>query len=132
MPEPMKPKERVMVAITLQECDWIPCNLTSSYFVARYNGVTIEDYLTDQGLNMELNYKTFEDLGGNDMISLPPLCFGNSPVRLKFLPVLSRRLGIELPSDIIPHYGETERMPLSNITLLLRMDSSGTSKPCWT
>lgn len=110
MPEPMKPKERVMTAVALQECDRIPCNLTLSYFVARYNGVTIEDYITDQDLSMELQHKTFEDLGGSDMVSLPPPCLGNSPERFKFLPVLSKRPGIELASDIIPQYDETERM----------------------
>ena len=42
MLEHMKPNERVMAAVTLQECDRVPCNLTLSYFVARYNGVNIE------------------------------------------------------------------------------------------
>ena len=107
MPEP---KDRVMAAVTLQECDRIPCNLTLSYFVARYNGVTMEDYIKDQDLCMELQHKTFEDLGGSDMVSLPPPCLGNSPESVKFLPVLSKRPGIELPSDIIPQYDETERM----------------------
>jgi uroporphyrinogen-III decarboxylase len=110
MPVPMKPKERIMAAINLQECDRVPCNLTLSYFVARYNGVTIEDYINDQDLCMELQQKTFEDLGGSDMVNLPPTCPGNSPESFAFLPVLIKRPGIELPSDVIPQYDETERM----------------------
>ena len=43
----MKLKERVMAAITLQEYDRTPCNLTLSYLVARYNSVTIEDYINN-------------------------------------------------------------------------------------
>jgi uroporphyrinogen-III decarboxylase len=110
MPLPMKPKERIMAAINHQESDHVPCNLTLSYFVARYNGITIEDYINDQDLCMELQHKTFEDLGGSDMVSIPPPCLGNSPESFAFLPVLVRRPGVELPSDIIPQYDETERM----------------------
>lgn len=110
MPAPMKPKERVMAAINLQECDRVPCSVTLSYFVPRYNGVTIEEYIDDQDLCMELQHKTYEDLGGSDMVSLPPPCLGNSPDKLPFLPVLVKRPGRELPSDVIPQYDERERM----------------------
>jgi uroporphyrinogen-III decarboxylase len=106
----MKPRERVMAAINLQKGDRVPSNLTLSYFVARYNGVTIEDYINDQDLCMELQQKTFEDLGGSDMVSLPPPCLGNSPESFAFLPVLVRRPGRELPFDVIPQYHEIERM----------------------
>ena len=109
MPALMTPKERVMAAINIQECDRVPCCMTLSYFVPRYNGVTIEEYIDDQDLCMELQHKTFEDLGGSDMVSLPPPCLGNSPDKLPFLPVLVRRPGRELPSDVIPQYDEKER-----------------------
>jgi uroporphyrinogen-III decarboxylase len=110
MPEPMKPEERVMAAIKIQECDRVPCAVSLSYFVPRYNGVTIEEYINDQDLSMELQHKTFEDLGGSDLVSLPPPCLGSSPESLAFLPVLVKRPGVELSSDVIPQYDERERM----------------------
>jgi uroporphyrinogen-III decarboxylase len=106
----MKPKERILAAINVQESDRVPCNLSLSYFVARYNGVTIEDYIDDQDLRMELQQKTYEELGGSDMVSLPPPCLGNSPESFAFLPVLVKRPSRELPSDVIPQYHEIERM----------------------
>ena len=84
MPVPMKLKERVMAAIALQEYDWAQCNLTLSYFVSRYNSVTIEDNINNQDLCMEPQHKTFEDHGGSNMVSLSPPCLGNSPERLIF------------------------------------------------
>jgi uroporphyrinogen-III decarboxylase len=119
MPAPMKPKERVMAAITLQECDHVPCHLTLSYFVARYNGITIEEYINNQDLCVELQHKTFEELGGSDIVSLPPSCPGNSPESFAFLPVLVKRPGKELPPDVIPQYHEVERMPPEHYDIVI-------------
>jgi uroporphyrinogen-III decarboxylase len=106
----MKPSERVLAAIHMQEGDRVPCGLTMSYFVARYSGVSIADYINDPDLRMELQHKTFEDLGGSDMVNIMPPSTSDSPDHFAFLPVRIRLPGKTLPDDTVPQYAERELM----------------------
>ena len=69
MSELITPKERVLSAINLQKSDRVPCALNLNYFSARYNGVSIADFINTPGLYIELKQKTFEALGGSDISS---------------------------------------------------------------
>jgi uroporphyrinogen-III decarboxylase len=106
----MKPKERILAAINIQESDRVPCNLSLSYFVARYNRVTIADYINDPDLRMELQQKTYEELGGSDMVNVIPPCCADSSGNFAFLPVRVKLPGKTLHPDAIPQYAETELM----------------------
>ena len=110
MAKTMTSKERVMAAITMQEYDRVPCALSLSYFVARHTGVSIADYISDPDLYMELQQKTFEDLGGSDMVNIRPPCCADSSDHFAFLPVRVKVPGKTLPADSIPQYVEKELM----------------------
>lgn len=103
-------RERVLNAINLQKSDRVPCALNLSYFAARYNGVSIADFINTPGLYIELKEKTFEALGGSDMISLQPPCHSGSPDNFAHLPVRVKLPGQELPSNAVPQYDEAELM----------------------
>lgn len=106
----MKPNERVIAAINLQESDRVPSAVTLGYFVARHNGATIEKYITDPDLYMELHHKTFEELGGSDLVNIRPPCLIDSPKRFAYMPVKVKLPGKTLPSNTIPQYDEKELM----------------------
>ena len=83
----MTSRERIEAAVRLQKTDRTPCVLGLSYFAARYNRVPVADIINDPALFLELKLKTFEELGGSDMVNLAPPCLGNSPERFGNMPV---------------------------------------------
>lgn len=110
MPESITPKERVLNAVNLKKSDRVPCALILNYFPARYNGVSMADLINTPGLYMELKIKTFEALGGSDMISLQGPCTCGSPDNFEHMPVRVKLPGKELPPDSVPQFNETELM----------------------
>jgi len=107
----MKPFERIMAAIHIQESDRVPCALSLSYFVAKANGITIADFINDPDLCMELQQKTFEALGGSDLVNIMPPRSTDTPDKFAFLPIKVKLPGKTLPPDVIPQYVEKELMP---------------------
>jgi uroporphyrinogen-III decarboxylase len=106
----MKPFERVLAAINMQESDRIPCAVSLSFFVAKANGITIADFINDSDLCMELQQKTFESLGGSDLVNIMPPRSTDTPDGFAFLPVKVKLPGKTLPPDVIPQYVEKELM----------------------
>ena len=111
MPATLKPNERVMAAINLKKPDRIPCALGLSYFVAKVNGVSIADYINDLDLCMDLQQKTFEKLGGSDLVNIMPPRSTDTSDHFAFLPVRVKLPGKTLPPDVIPQYVEKQLMP---------------------
>ena len=119
MPESIKPKDRIVRALNFLESDRVPCNLTLSFFVARHNRVTIAEYINDADLRMELQQKTFEELGGSDMVNILPPCNSDSPDHFAFLPVKVRLPGKTLPPDVVTQFVETELMPPEDYKIVI-------------
>jgi uroporphyrinogen-III decarboxylase len=119
MPALMKPSERVMAAINMQESDRVPCALSLSYFVAKANGVTMADFISDMDLCMELQQKTFEALGGSDLVNIMPPPSTDTPDHFAFLPVKIKLPGKTLPPDVIPQYVEKELMPPDDYKIVI-------------
>ena len=100
-PETMTAEERVWAAINLQECDQVPVDFPLSWFTARHAGITMAEFANDCEANVAATYKTFEDLGGFDVVPLltfsPVLVVGMLPMKKRFpekiyLPILSFNL----------------------------------------
>jgi uroporphyrinogen-III decarboxylase len=106
-PERMTVKERVWAAINLQECDRVPVGFPLSWFAARHAGITMAEFANNCEANVAATYKTFEDLGGFDVV--PLLSF--SPVLLNVaMPMKKKIPGKDLPPDSIIQFNEQEIM----------------------
>ncbi len=119
MLQTMTPRERIEAAIEHRPTDRVPTSLVLSYFSARYHRVPIADIINQPDLFLELKQRTFEDLGGSDMINLMAACLGNSPEGFKFMPVKVKMPGVDLPPDVIPQYDEVELMTAEDYPALI-------------
>lgn len=103
----MTAKERVWAAINLEECDRVPVGLPLSWFAARHAGVTMAEFSSNCETNARAVVKTYEDLGGFDLIPL----LGFSPVLMGvMMPMKQKFPGKDLPPDSIIQYHEQEIM----------------------
>ncbi len=102
----MTVKERLEAAVALEPVDRTPVGFPLSWFAGRHAGITMAKFATDLEANVAAVRKTFEDLGGVDMMSLflSPVGAGLA------LPIKQRIPGRDLPPDSIIQYLEQEVM----------------------
>ncbi len=105
----MTGKDRVWAAINREELDHVPVGAEMKYFTAHHYGVSFADYLVDYNLQLELQHKIFDELGGADFVIRLHPCYDapqqNTVRRARRMPgmkILSP--GIDLPPDSIPQY----------------------------
>jgi len=105
-PTEMTVRERLEAAVTLREYDRVPVGFPLSWFAGRHAGITMEKFATDLEANVAAVYKTFQDLGGIDMMTLflSPIGAGLA------LPIKQKIPGRDLPPDSIIQYHEQEIM----------------------
>jgi len=105
-PAEMTVKERLDAAVSLHECDRVPVGFPLSWFAARHAGITMAEFASDCEANAAAVYKTYQDLGGIDLIS-----FNLSPAATSIgLPIKQKVPGKDLPPDSIIQYHEQEIM----------------------
>lgn len=115
--ETMTAHERLDAAIAMQPVDRVPVCLMAMFFCARHQGILTEEFIADDTLYQGTIEKTFDELGGWDVIfsggKLEPILFSHSvPARLK-LP------GVELPSDSVWQFDEIEQMTVEEYDLVI-------------
>ena len=64
----MTAKERLGAVVTLKECDRVPVGFPLSWFAGRHAGITMADFANDCEANASAVYKTYQDLGGFDIL----------------------------------------------------------------
>ena len=122
MADTMTPKERVIAAINLEEPDRVPCSIMFNYFVARWAGVTIAEYINDIKLQADLAREYFEKLGAIDAVQVMPPGLSNDPInRLTFMPIKMKIPGKDEDMDpnSIPQYDEFELMPADGYDMVI-------------
>jgi hypothetical protein len=113
----MTAPERVWAAINLKEVDRVPVGLPLSWFTARHAGIAMSDFATDCEANAGAAVKTFQDLGGFDLVPL----LGFSPVLMGAMMPMSQKFpGKELPPDSIVQYHEQEIMKADEYDIVIR------------
>ena len=115
--ETMTAHERLDATIAMEPVDRVPVCLMAMFFCARHQGVLTEEFIADDTLYQGTIEKTFDELGGWDVIfsggKLAPILFSHSvPARLK-LP------GVELPSDSVWQFDEIEQMTVDEYDLVI-------------
>jgi uroporphyrinogen-III decarboxylase len=105
-PARMTVKERLDAAVNLRECDRVPVGFPLSWFTARHAGITMAEFASNCEANAAAVYKTYQDLGGIDLVS-----FNLSPAAMSIgLPIKQKVPGKDLPPDSIIQYQEQEIM----------------------
>jgi hypothetical protein len=105
-PASMTGKERFDAAVNLRECDRVPVGFPLSWFAGRHAGITMAEFANDCEANAAAVYKTYQDLGGIDMLT-----FITSPVAAGVaMPMKHKVPGKDLPPDSIIQYHEQEIM----------------------
>jgi hypothetical protein len=97
--------ERLEAVVALKECDRTPVGFPLSWFAGRHAGITMEKFATDLEANVGAVYKTFQDLGSIDMVTLflSPIGAGLA------MPIKQKIPGRDLPPDSIIQYHEEEK-----------------------
>lgn len=102
----MTNEERLLKTIRLEKTDKLLCGPAISNFVATYTGQTIKDLMYDGERAARAYERTFDELGGWEIISGGP----NSVEMLLTNHLKVRLPGRELPDDAIFQYVEEEVM----------------------
>lgn len=102
----MTNEERLLKTIRLEKTDRLLCGPAISNFVATYTGQTVKDLMHDDERAAAAYERTFDELGGWDIISGGP----NSVAMLLTNHLRVRLPGRELPDDAIFQYLEEEVM----------------------
>jgi hypothetical protein len=114
-PAEMTVRERLEAAVTLQECDRVPVGFPISWFAARHAGITMAEFASNTEANAAAVYKTYQDLGGFDLLS-----FNISPLGLSTaLPIKQKVPGKDLPADSIIQYHEQEIMTADEYDIVI-------------
>jgi len=100
----MTPRERLEAAIRCEKPDRVPISPMFDFFCARYKGVPVQKFVTDNDLGRELMIQVWDEFGGWDATyqgtSLNEFAFALTlPMRLK-MP------GRELPPDSLYQFDE--------------------------
>jgi hypothetical protein len=115
-PDGMTSQERLWAAINMEESDRVPVGLPLSWFTARHAGISMADFASDCEANAGAAVKTFQDLGGFDLIPL----LGFSPVLMGvMMPMKQKFPGKELPPDSIVQYHEQEIMKADEYDIVI-------------
>jgi hypothetical protein len=115
-PAKMTVKERLDAAVNLRECDRVPVGMPLSWFSARHAGISMADFANDCEANAAAEYKTYQDLGGFDIISF----FNFSPVVMGVaMPMKQKFPGKELSPDSIVQYQEQEIMKADEYDIVI-------------
>jgi hypothetical protein len=115
-PTTMTVKERVNAAINLRECDRVPVGFPMSWFTARHAGITMSEFANNCEANAAAVYKTYQDLGGIDMLS-----FNFSPAAISVgMPIKQKVPGKDLPPDSIIQYNEQEIMTPDEYDIIIK------------
>ena len=69
-PAEMTVRERLEAAVSLKPYDRTPVGFPLSWFAGRHAGITMEKFATDLEANVAAVYKTYQDLGGVDLMTL--------------------------------------------------------------
>ncbi len=102
----MTVKERLDAAVNLRGCDRVPVGFPMSWFAARHTEIAMAEFANDCEANAAAVYKTYQDLGGIDLLS-----FNLSPVAAGVaMPMKHKVPGKDLPPDSIIQYHEQEIM----------------------
>jgi uroporphyrinogen-III decarboxylase len=120
MSDTMTPQERVLAAISLKPTDRVPCALSLNYFVARHMGVTMAEFLLDLDLQMKLQHKVFEEIGGIDYVIPFPAKMIDPIPSFVFMPIKTKVPGKDLPADFVPQYEETEVMTIDGYDAVIK------------
>src|SRR3970040_1247054 len=100
----MTPQERIQAVIRCEKPDHVPISPMMDSFCARYKGVKLEKFYTDNDLGRELLIQVFDEFGGWDATyqstTLNEFAFALT------LPMLLKVPGRELPSDMIWQFDE--------------------------
>ena len=108
--------ERLEATVALKPVDRTAVGFPLSWFAGRYAGLTMAKFCTDLDANVAAVRKTFEDLGGIDMLSLflSPIGAGLA------MPIKQKIPGRDLPPDSIIQYHEQEIMPPDEYDIVIK------------
>jgi hypothetical protein len=115
MPAEMTAQERLEAAVSLQPCDRVPVGFPLSWFAARHAGITMAQFANDCEAHAAAIYKTYQDLGGFDL-----LWYNLAPTGTSLpLPMKQKVPGKDLPPDSIIQYHEQEIMTADEYDIVI-------------
>lgn len=104
----MTPAERFRASASLQRVDRAPVAPMIFFFAARHAGISLETLVRDGKAAFAAIRRTFEDLGGWDVMPVP---FGYDPLLYAFeVPIELKLPGVDLPPDSVWQADEHENM----------------------
>lgn len=106
--ETMTPNERFLAAVRLQEPDRVPVCPLGMLFCAFPAGLTMETYYNDAKAAVAAQRKTFDDLGGWDVMGWPGTSMIDPFPLMTVFPNRVKMPGKELPPDTVMQFDETE------------------------
>ena len=106
--ETMTPRERFEAAVNLQEPDRVPVCPLGMLYAAPYVGMSMEKYYSDGKVAATAQRKTFNDLGGWDVMGLSGSTMTDPFPLLTISPNKMKLPGKELPPDAIMQFDESE------------------------
>lgn len=107
-PETMTPLERFEAAVNLQEPDRVPVCPLGMLFSARHAGITMAEYYSDLKAATAAQRKTFDDLGGWDVMGLGGAAMTDFFPLLTMSPNRVKTPGKELPADSLLQFDESK------------------------
>jgi hypothetical protein len=114
-PPEMTVRERLEAAVSLRPCDRVPVGFPLSWFTARHAGITMAQFASDCETHAAAIYKTYQDLGGIDLIWYNLAPAGTSLP----LPMKQKVPGKDLPPDSIIQYHEQEIMTADEYDIVI-------------